>query len=322
LRRRGHYVETVFISRPDLSFFRKVFGMRDLFDVIHTNYSFLYPLLFIANVLHGIPVVETVHGIPQPWLEPSLLYKIGYQVEGLFLRPAGRLAEVVVSVSNYVRKRLLEVYGIDSMVIYNGIDFSEIVIFDEKEREEYRRRFGLSGFEKVILFVGKMHPCKNPLMLLEAFEQVCKEYRDVCLVMAGGGELLRKVKAVVRRRGLDKQVMVCGEVSRSLVEVFYNVSDVFVLPSLSEAFGYAVIEAMAHGLPLVVSRSGALPEIVKDAGLYVDPLDVCDIADKLLRVLTEEDLAKRFGERAKVRAKSFSIDDTVARYLEIYQEVL
>jgi len=316
---RGCFVEFLFLGRPDLNSVCRFLFKRH-FDIIHVNFASLAPFLYFKKLLHhDVSCVETVHGVPQPWLEPSLKFKIGYSSESFFLRKMNQHMDAFVSVSQFVKKELKRIYGIDSIVIYNGIDLREIRHLD---RVKCKEMLGFSPNGKVILFIGKMHPYKDPLTLVRAFPLILQEVKDVYLLMIGKGELLKKVKKNIKTLGLVKKVLIFEEVSKEFLEVCYNAADIFVLSSVNEAFGIVLLEAMAHGLPVVASNSGACPEVVGNAGLFFSQGDYFDLADKVLRLLTDEKLTRRLGEVGMQRVKTFSIEKMAENYFRLYMRLL
>lgn len=315
---KGCFVDFLFLSRPSLKdFYRFLVGRN--FDILHINFSSLAPFSCFKRRLHGVSSIETVHGVPQPWLEPSLKFKVGYSLESFFLSRMNQCVDVFVSISRYVSKELKRIYGVNSVVIHNGIDLSKVVHLDKLE---CKRKLGFSSSDKVVLFVGKMHPYKDPLTLVRAFPHILNEVGDTFLLMVGRGELLGEVKRIVKRLGLMGSVFIFGEVSRGFLEICYNAADVFVLPSVNEAFGIVLLEAMAHGVPVVASNSGACPEVIGDAGLLFSPGDHFDLADKILRLLTDEELVRRLGEVGVRRVKKFSVDKMVESYFRLYMKLL
>lgn len=321
LKNNGYEVEVFYLTQPNFSLIKNLFTKnKKNYDIIHTNYAITYPFIYLAKRF-SIPIVETVHGVPQPWLEPKIQYKIGYCLESNFLKTASKEADVVISVSNFVKRKLLEHYQIKSKVIYNGIDLSKVVILNENQKEEFKKKLGFSRTEKIILFVGRMHPCKNPVILIKAYIHLRKYLDNVKLLMIGYGELTKRIKKIIQKLNLKKHVHIYSRVKKRFLQVFYNISDIFVLPSITEAFGYTTLEAMAHGLPPIVSSAGASPEIVGNAGLYFDPLDSEELTDKLLHVLLDNEIHRKLSNIAQKRARLFSITEMARKYIQEYKKL-
>lgn len=169
--------------------------------------------------------------------------------------------------------------------------------------------------DKYILFIGTIQPRKNLKRLIEAFNIYLssspspklgegKSRGEVRLVIAGKlgwgyGEVLDEAKK-------NKNVIITGYVSDAERDSLLQHALVYVQPSITEGFGLPILEAMRAGVPVVSSNGGALPEIVGDAGLLFDPLDVSDLSDKLSKVLSNLKLRKQLITKGHLRIKNFS----------------
>ncbi len=177
--------------------------------------------------------------------------------------------------------------------------------------------------ERYILYVGALRKNKNLNSLLEAFQILKKEKKIFQkLVLVGPKEFGNKeILSKIRELNLRNEVIFTGLVSNEDLPLIYKRADVFVFPSLYEGFGYPPLEAMACNVPVVVSKTSSLPEIVADAGLYFDPLDRREIADKIYQVLSFSNLAKKLKALGQKRVKQFSMEKMIQKYLEVYKNV-
>jgi glycosyltransferase involved in cell wall biosynthesis len=173
-----------------------------------------------------------------------------------------------------------------------------------------------------IVCVAKFRPEKGHTVLLAAFERVRKEISSARLVLVGDGELEEQLRDLVATRGLDESVHFAGSVEE--VWPVLATAHVFALASLAEAFGIAVVEAMAAGLPVVVPAVGGLPELVQPGvgGELFPPGDETALAAVLIRLLLSADLRERMGEAGRRAAEPYKMYRTAARYLALYDEVL
>ncbi len=205
-----------------------------------------------------------------------------------------------------------------------GLDPERIAVVPEALAPEPWRRLRASspprpGTAPTILSVARQYPRKNTHTLLRALLRVTSSLPDVRLRVVGGGPELPRLKAAVRDLGLEDRVDLLGTVADSEdVRREYFRADCFCLPSLQEGFGIVFLEAMAAGLPVVAGRAGAVPEVVPDgeAGLLVDPEDPQEIADAILRVLTDPDLSRRLGAAGVERAERFTPARTADAFLD------
>jgi glycosyltransferase involved in cell wall biosynthesis len=176
-----------------------------------------------------------------------------------------------------------------------------------------------------ILFVGTIEPRKNLPALFAAYEQVVGDMPGAPpLVLAGrvvdgSGEILGQVGA---RAAIAGRVQHLGYVDDVELQALYGRAAMLVLPSLEEGFGMTALEAMHMGVPVVASSRGALPEVVGDAGMLVDPLDAGALAAAIGRVLRDEPLRRKLSAAALERARRFSWDDSAATLLAAYRALI
>jgi glycosyltransferase involved in cell wall biosynthesis len=143
------------------------------------------------------------------------------------------------------------------------------------------------------------------------------------LVIAGRkGWGVEGILADVERLGLAERVHFPDFVADDDLPALYSAASLFAYPSLYEGFGLPVLEAMACGTPVVASKRSSLPEVVGEAGLLVDPLDVTAIADAMAQVLADEDLHQRLSQSGHRQAAKFNWGETAAKLVELYQELL
>jgi len=294
------------------------FLIHDNPDVIHINFAWFGPLAIFKKWAFKIPFIYTVHGLPQPWLEPSLLYKIAYTIEHGLLRFVASQSSVVVAVSNHVKEMLKKRYGVDSEVIYHGIDADK---FKPENKAESKRRLGYKETDFIILFVGKLHPCKDPLILIRSMYKLVGINANLRLVMAGTGELHEEIRNEIHRLNLSRHVKLLGLVKHEKVKLLYNAANVYVLTSVSEAFGMTLLEAMASGLPVIASKVGACPEIIGNAGILFDQGDHISLARELMTLASGEELSNILRTKSLKRVrKVFSWDDKVDKYWKLYKK--
>lgn len=181
-----------------------------------------------------------------------------------------------------------------------------------------RERYGLAG--RYVLCVGTLEPRKNLARLVAAFESL--PHRDVTLVVVGPEGWGESPVAESAAR-LGDRLRLTGFVPRSRLAPLYRGASVVCYPSLWEGYGLPVAEAMGAGAPVVTSAGTATEELVAGgAGLAVDPLDVDAIAGGLAAVLDDDDLARRLREAGRARAAATTWEDTAARTIAAYEEVL
>jgi glycosyltransferase involved in cell wall biosynthesis len=231
-----------------------------------------------------------------------------------FTEQAKRAAEnsdAIIAVSEFTARQVVEQLGVDRArirVVFHGVH--------PVEQRAARER------ENIILFVGALQIRKNVQRLVEAFEGLGAA--DWHLVLAGGAQgygaeaILRRIEASACRERIE----VTGYLARDRLTELYRRAKVFAFPSLDEGFGMPVLEAMAHGVPVVTSNRSALPEVAGDAALLVDPYHVGSIAEGLERLMPDSDLRSTLIDRGLERIKAFTWERSVRETHALYEKLL
>lgn len=173
-----------------------------------------------------------------------------------------------------------------------------------------------------ILSVGGIGPHKNTVALVRAFHKYCQRprARKLTLVLAGSDYgSRREVEDAIASLGLSNRVKLVGYVPRRDLPALYRGALLYVSVSLFEGFGLTPLEAMTCGVPVIVSNRAALPEVVGDAGITVEPDDVDGVAEAIWRVTSDEHLQRRLSRGGILRTRSFSWAQTAQRTLEAYR---
>jgi glycosyltransferase involved in cell wall biosynthesis len=237
------------------------------------------------------------------------------------LRQAVRRAVRIITLSKYTADQLVLHCGVareQIRVIPAGVDLPERVL-DLEERQREREQFVGAGNE-MVLAVGAIQTRKNTLNAVRAVASLPANYK---LVLAGGnGYGSEAVYDFIRSAGLESRVKLLGYVTDDRLRLLYQAASLFLFPSLEEGFGLPVLEAMAHGVPVVASATSSLPEVGGDAALYVDPRNPKDMAEKIRRSVEDVDLRTGLTERGLARARQFTWRRTAEQTLQVYDEVL
>jgi glycosyltransferase involved in cell wall biosynthesis len=180
----------------------------------------------------------------------------------------------------------------------------------------------LSG-QKAILYVGRLHAAKGLMHLINAMGILNRMREYAHLYLAGSGPEEEALRAQVRRMGLEERVHFIGHVDHPNVIRLMKAASLFVLPSLQEAFGIVLIEAMSQGLPIVASNVQGIPSVIQDQvnGYLVPPGDERLLAERICRLLDNETLAREMGERNCIDSERYHWRHLVKRYVEIYERI-
>lgn len=270
---------------------------------------------FTAPFLREGPVVLTCHDLI-PWT----YYNIRTPTWKANIRSI-RQIEHIIAISEYTKKELVEHLAIPEgriHVIPNGIDHQQFHPVEDPVRPAY-----LDPEDRVLLFVGFDEPRKNLGVVLQALRDLTREIPHVKLIKAGGLGNSRYRDACaseIKRLGLGKQVIFTGRITDAELVSLYNIADALVFPSLIEGFGLPALEAMACGCPVIASDRTAIPEVVGDAGLLLDPEDPDAWRTAVSRLLHEPKVREDMKRRSLGRAALFSWDTCAQKTREIYQE--
>jgi len=232
----------------------------------------------------------------------------------------GKHADKIIAMSNNTKKDIIRVLNIPEEkieVIYNGIDHST---FKPRNKEECRSRLLLPEDSLIILNVGSEEPRKNISSLLHTFNEICKKRKNVILIRIG--EMSKESRELIKNLGIGNKIRYFNSLSKEVLARYYSAADVFVMPSHYEGFGFPALEAMACGCPIVASSTSSLGEIVKDAGLLVDPNNVKNIINQMETMLNEESLRIKYRKMGIERAKIFTWKNCADETWSVYKEIL
>jgi len=245
----------------------------------------------------------------------------------LFLsRILNRLFDVILANSEAVRRAVLRderIHPENVSFIHNGIH-TDSFCPDRGLRTSLRRQLGIQENETVIGCVGNMrHPVKGQSNLIEAMSEIVKDHPRTRLLLIGGGRLRNHLEALSARLELQERVLFLG--IRRDIQATLNAFDIFCLPSLSEGFSNAILEAMAAEKPVVATNVGGNPEIVEDGktGFLVPPKDPSALAYRITQLLKDAPLQTQFGKAARKRVLDlFSVEHMIGRYESFYKQLL
>lgn len=257
-----------------------------------------------------VPVVFTIHDLIHLRV-PGEIRAATVAYYRFVVRPAARRAYRVLTVSQFCKEEIVEWAGLPSdrvTVVRNGVG----------------RQFGVEGPHHeagypYVLYVGNQKPHKNLERLLVAFARSTLP-GDVRLLLSGapGPRILERVT----RLGLEKHVVFAGTIPDDRLAALYRAALAVVLPSVYEGFGLPALEAMACGTPVVASRVTAIPEVVGEAAVLVDPYDVDSIAWGLRRAVQDEELRRCLRRKGVERAKAFDWNDTSAQVWHVLEDAV
>lgn len=234
---------------------------------------------------------------------------------------ATRQADHIMAVSAATRDDLVNLLGVPAEKITVQVEGVEPTFQPLPEEVVAAGLESLGLPREYLLFVGTFEPRKNIPGLLQAYHHLQEKQPDAPpLVLAGRrGWLIDDLTAQVTKLGLDAHVIWCENPAQSLMPALFNGARLLAMPSFYEGFGLPALEAMACGTPTVVANRSALPEIVGEAGILVDPDDPVHIAEGLYRLLNDTDLRARLRTAGLARAEQFTWQRAAETILHVYR---
>lgn len=282
------------------------------FDVIHAHDWMTFPAGIALAARTGRPLIVQVHSTEFDRSGERVNQAV-YDVERQGMHAATR----VIAVSNYTRNIIIGRYGVPAEkvdVVYNGVDQPD-------GSQTAPAPAGPAKREKVVLFLGRVTMQKGPEYFLHAANRVLEKEQNVKFVVAGEGDRLYGMIELAAWLGIGHKVFFTRFLRGPDVQRAYQMADLYVMPSVSEPFGIAPLEALQNNVPVLISKQSGIAEAFHSA-LKVDFWDVDEMANKMLAVLRHPPLQDLLRVNGRTESFKFRWDDAAARVNEIYHEVL
>jgi len=282
------------------------------FDVIHAHDWLCYPAGIAAKYVSGKPLVIHVHATDFDRsggdVNPSV-----YNIEKQGMEAADR----IITVSNLTRNIVIEKYGIEPekvVTVYNAVE--------PIDRNELAKVHAFDNFDdKIVTFLGRITMQKGPEYFIEAANLVLKKMNNVRFVMAGSGDMMNKMIRRAARLGICDKFSFTGFLKGDDVYRMFSLSDVYVMPSVSEPFGISPLEAMQSNVPVIISRQSGVAEILKHA-IKVDFWDVHAMADAIYGILNYPALHRIFSEHGKSEVDKLKWETSAKHVSDVYYSVI
>jgi glycogen synthase len=208
-------------------------------------------------------------------------------------------------------------YGVSGdkiRVVYNAID-------SNGSQKHLQTQTQIHKDEKIVLFLGRITMQKGPEYFLAAAKKVLEVTENVRFVMAGSGDMIRRIIELAAEMGIGHKVLFTGFLRGEDVEKIYRMADLYVMPSVSEPFGIAPLEALSHDVPVIVSKQSGVSEILTHV-LKVDFWDVNEMANKIIAVLKHPPLHSTLKEHGSFEVKKLSWSDAAKSCVGVYNELV
>ena len=283
---------------------------KDEFDVIHAHDWLTYNAGIAAKRLSGKPLVVHVHATSFDSSSDNNIDTRVYEIE----KRGMEAADKVITVSDLTRNIVITKYGIDPakvVTVHNAVDFSG--------RSEIKVEKGVK--DKVVTFLGRITFQKGPEYFIEAAAKVLKRCDNVRFVMAGSGDMMNRSIRQVARLGISDRFHFTGFLRGNEVQKMFALSDVYVMPSVSEPFGISPLEAMRSGVPSVISRQSGAAEVLKYA-FKVDFWDVDAMADEIYALLQYPALSQFASKFGYDEVNTLKWNNAAAKIKSVYESVV
>jgi alpha-1,3-rhamnosyl/mannosyltransferase len=290
-------------------------------ELRHVRASLLHVPYFTAPLAWTGRLVLTIHDLIPLAIPDTVESPLRRAGTVFWTRLAARRADMIVTDSEFSRQDIERRLGIPTgriAVVPAAVAPEFRPGVDSRAVDAFR---GTLGTDRYVLCMGRDKPHKNLRRLVQAFGRV-RKLSDVQLVIVGltgpSPDLAREIAAA----GVRDAVRFVGHVPAEVLPSYYQAAVAVVLPSLYEGFGLPALEAMACGTPVVAANRTAIPEVVGDAALLVDPEDTLALADAMIRVTQYEDLRQRLRARGLARARIFTPQAAASLLVGVYHQVL
>ena len=283
-------------------------ALKNKFDIIHAHDWLTYPAGIAAKRASGKPLVIHVHATDFDRSGGKVNPTV-FEIEKLGMH----LADKIIAVSNLTRNTVIEKYGIhpDKVVtVYNAVD-------PLPDHEKLKLRRGIN--DKVVTFLGRITLQKGPEYFVQAAQKVLKKMDNVRFVMAGSGELMEKMIQWTAALGISDRFHYTGFLKGDDVFRMFSISDVYVMPSVSEPFGISPLEAMQSNVPSIISHQSGVAEILRYA-IKVDFWDVDALADAIYGLLNDPSLSQVFKKHGVQEVNNMKWENSGKKVYSVYQE--
>jgi glycosyltransferase involved in cell wall biosynthesis len=282
---------------------------EETFDVVHAHDWMTYPAGLAVAAARGKPLVVHVHSTEFDRSGEHINQQV-YDVERTGMHGAGK----VVCVSQLTKSIVTSRYGVPPAkceVVHNAVELPERTDLQMKP---------IQRDEKIVLFLGRITMQKGPEYFLQAAKKVVEKYPKVRFVMAGSGDMITRMVELAANLKLGSHVTFTGFLRGDDVDRVFRMADLYVMPSVSEPFGIAPLEALSRNVPVIISKQSGVSEVLTHA-LKVDFWDIDEMANKILAVLRHQPLQSALRQYGQIEVRRMTWRDSAAKLKQLYQEL-
>ncbi|MCB9845278.1 MAG: glycosyltransferase [Phycisphaeraceae bacterium] len=280
------------------------------FDVIHAHDWLTYPAGIAVKLISGRPLVVHVHATEFDRSGEHVNRSV-YDVERAGMHQADR----VICVSALTKSICTHRYGVAERkveIVYNGV---------EADGAQPLSGATIASGDKIVLFLGRITMQKGPEYFISAAKRVLEKMDNVKFLVAGSGDMALRMIDLAASLGIGHKVLFTGFLRGKDVERVFRMADCYVMPSVSEPFGIAALEAISHDVPVIISKQSGVSEVLTHA-LKVDFWDVDEMANKILAVLRYPPLGQTLRTHGEFELRGLTWDGAAERCAAIYRSVI
>lgn len=281
-------------------------GLTERFDVIHTHDWLTYPAGLLLRRITAKPLVCHIHATEFDRSGEHINQQV-YDIEREGMQGANR----VIAVSRLTKAVVNTRYGVPNDkidVVYNGVAQHDI---------QPQRGAAIESDEKIVLFLGRITMQKGPEYFIQAAKRVLEKEKNVKFVVAGSGDMAVRMIEHAASIGIGHKVLFTGFLRGRDVDRVYQMADCYVMPSVSEPFGIAPLEAMRNDVPVIVSKQSGVAEVLTHA-LKVDFWDTDEMANKIIAVLRYPPLGQTLREHGRFELRGLNWDGAAEKCVKVY----
>ncbi|WP_339874553.1 glycosyltransferase family 4 protein [uncultured Algoriphagus sp.] len=278
-------------------------------DIIHAHDWLSFPAGIAAKEISGKPMIAHVHATEFDRSGESV-NQVVYDIE----RAGMEAADHVVAVSQLTKNIIIKKYGIPAekvTVLHNAVLDASII------KSSYQKKVP----EKIVTFLGRITFQKGPEYFVEAAKKVIERDPNVRFVMAGSGDLLNRMVDRVAELRMGTKFHFTGFLKGEDVDHMYAISDVYVMPSVSEPFGISPLEAVRHNTPVIISKQSGVAEVLNNA-IKIDFWDIDSMADAIFALLHYDGISRMFKELGTEELKKLKWEHVAEKLVTVYRKTL
>jgi glycosyltransferase involved in cell wall biosynthesis len=291
-------------------------------ELVKFKIDLLHSLGYISPLVGSNKLIVTIHDLNYHAI-PESFTPLARLTQRILVFLSAKRVDKIITVSEFTMTELVKYLSIPQEKIHVTYEAGKSRVTNKENQIN-----PFDGNSPYILAFSSLKPHKNISRLVKAFEKANEQCQNTWKLIIIG-HLPQKMQVVCEnlsngrlRNANESSVITTGFLPDDEVALLMHQADIFTFPSLYEGFGLPLLEAMEAGIPVVCSDRGSLPEIGGEAVLLFDPLDINDMAEKLLRLMVDKQLREELSERGKLRARKFSWRKCAQETLEIYSELL